>query len=68
MRVGEKGSIRKLEDRELRVKLMEMGCLPGARIVVENIAPMGDPMAIRVAGYSLSLRKQDASGIWIDPE
>lgn len=68
MQVGQEGRIRELEDREVRVKLMEMGCLPGVRVAVENVAPLGDPMAIRVAGYSLSLRKQDASCIWIDPE
>ncbi len=47
----------------MSIKLMEMGCLPGESIVVERIAPLGDPMAITVSGYSLSLRKHEASTI-----
>jgi ferrous iron transport protein A len=47
----------------MSVKLMEMGCLPGEPIVVERLAPLGDPMAITVSGYQLSLRKQEASTI-----
>ena len=42
---------------------MEMGCLPGESIVVERYAPFGDPMAITVSGYQLSLRKLEASTI-----
>ena len=45
---------------------MEMGCIPGECILIENIAPMGDPMAIQVSGYSLSIRKKDAMHIWIE--
>lgn len=45
---------------------MEMGCIPGEAVVIENIAPLGDPIAIQVAGYSLSLRKNDARHIWIE--
>ena len=47
----------------MSVKLMEMGCLPGAEVTISNIAPLGDPIAINVAGYQLSLRKQEASTI-----
>lgn len=42
---------------------MEMGCLPGEEVVIEQIAPLGDPISIRVAGYSLSLRKNEADQI-----
>ena len=45
---------------------MEMGCIPGEEIVVEQIAPMGDPISVRVAGYSLSLRKSEAGEIIIE--
>jgi ferrous iron transport protein A len=47
----------------MSVKLMEMGCLPGEEVRVERIAPLGDPIAINVAGYVLSLRKREASTI-----
>lgn len=60
---GEAGVIKEFTDIEMSVKLMEMGCLPGESIVVERIAPLGDPMAITVSGYQLSLRKREASTI-----
>ncbi|WP_411274774.1 ferrous iron transport protein A [Daejeonella sp.] len=60
---GQTGIIKEFTDLEMSIKLMEMGCLPGESIVVERIAPLGDPMAITVSGYSLSLRKHEASTI-----
>jgi ferrous iron transport protein A len=42
---------------------MEMGCLPGEEIKLERIAPMGDPIAVSVSGYQLSLRKREAATI-----
>ncbi|MEO8886495.1 MAG: FeoA family protein [Mucilaginibacter sp.] len=61
--VGEKGIVKEFTDLEMSVKLMEMGCLPGEEVCVERIAPLGDPIAINVAGYQLSLRKREASTI-----
>ena len=52
-------------DLEMSVKLMEMGCLPGETVEIERFAPLGDPIAIRVAGYQLCLRKNEASIIII---
>ncbi len=66
MKKGEKGVIQKFEETESKVKLLEMGFLPGEMIRVENIAPLGDPMAVSVTGYSISLRKQDARYIWVE--
>jgi ferrous iron transport protein A len=63
LKVGERAVISKFESSELEIKLMEMGCLPGEEIVVEQIAPLGDPISIRIAGYSLSLRKNEANQI-----
>jgi ferrous iron transport protein A len=60
---GQKGIVKEFTDLEMSVKLMEMGCLPGEEVCVERIAPLGDPIAINVAGYSLSLRKREASTI-----
>ena len=60
---GEIGIVKEFTDLEMSVKLMEMGCLPGESITVSRIAPMGDPMAIRVSGYQLSLRRFEASTI-----
>ncbi|MFM6976671.1 MAG: ferrous iron transport protein A [Sphingobacteriaceae bacterium] len=60
---GESGIIKEFTDLEMSVKLMEMGCLPGESIQVERVAPLGDPIAVTVSGYQLSLRKQEASTI-----
>lgn len=61
--VGETGVVKEFTDLEMSVKLMEMGCLPGEKIRVARIAPLGDPIAIHVSGYQLSLRKFEASTI-----
>jgi ferrous iron transport protein A len=60
---GEIGIVKEFTDLEMSVKLMEMGCLPGEEVTVSRIAPMGDPIAINVSGYQLSLRKFEASTI-----
>jgi ferrous iron transport protein A len=63
LKAGERATILDFESSELELKLMEMGCLPGEEIVVEQIAPLGDPISVRIAGYSLSLRKNEAKQI-----
>ena len=66
LKTGERGKIRGFQSSELELKLMEMGCIPGELIIVEQVAPLGDPISIRVAGYSLSLRKNEASQILLE--
>jgi len=66
LKSGERGTIISFESTELELKLMEMGCLPGEEVIVEQIAPLGDPISIRIAGYSLSLRKNEARQIIVD--
>lgn len=63
---GKRAKIRCFKNPEIELKLMEMGCLPGEEIIVEQIAPFGDPISIRVAGYTLSLRKNEADQIIIE--
>lgn len=46
-------------------RLMEMGLIPGTEIRVVKSAPFGDPIQIRVLGYSLALRKNEAASIEI---
>ena len=62
---GETGIIEKFEKDDIYLKLMEMGCVPGEQVSVENIAPLGDPISIKVAGYLLSMRKDEAAMIWV---
>lgn len=65
LNIGEAGIIHSFENDDIFLKLMEMGCIPGEAITVEQIAPLGDPISISVAGYQLSLRKDEAESIWI---
>ena len=50
---------------EHRQRLLEMGLTVGAEFEVVRFAPLGDPMEIKVRGYHLSLRKNEAVGILI---
>lgn len=52
----------------LRCRLLDMGLIPKTRITVQKIAPMGDPMQLRLRGYELTLRLDDAAQIEIVPE
>ena len=63
LKKGAVGTVKGFTDLEMSVKLMEMGCLPGEKVTVARIAPLGDPIAVNVAGYQLSLRKNEASTI-----
>ncbi len=68
LKVGEKGIIESFSSNDIFLKLMEMGCVPGEKISVDLIAPLGDPMSVYVAGYSLSLRLNEAEHIFISQE
>jgi ferrous iron transport protein A len=49
-----------------RRKLLSLGLTPGTEIVVTRYAPMGDPVEIRVRGFSLSLRKDEAASLLVE--
>ena len=66
LKPGQKGVIKKFNSNEIFLKLMEMGCIPGETILLEKIAPMGDPVSVNVAGYHLSLRKNEAEHILVE--
>jgi ferrous iron transport protein A len=65
MKVGEKGTICCFKDEIMSLKLLEMGCLPGTEVKMNCITPFGGPVCIKVAGYSLSLRKDEAATVMI---
>ena len=58
---GEQAVIESFTDYEASLKLMEMGCIPGEVVEVTRVAPLGDPIAILISGYQLSLRKSEAA-------
>lgn len=66
LRPGQSAVIKKFNSNEIFLKLMEMGCLPGEKVVLEQIAPLGDPVSITVAGYTLSLRLNEAEEIIVE--
>jgi ferrous iron transport protein A len=64
--VGQVAVIHSFEIDEIFIKLMEMGCVPGEIVKVEQKAPLGDPISISVAGYHLSLRLNEANSIFVE--
>lgn len=51
----------------LRQHFLDMGVIPGARVTLVKLAPMGDPMELSIHGYELTLRLADASKIRVSP-
>lgn len=68
LKQGEEGIIDSFSDTEMSLKLMEMGCVPGEKVCVERSAPFGDPIAISISGYLLSVRKEEADTVIIQKE
>ena len=65
LKPGQKGVICDFTDNDIFIKLMEMGCVPGEQILIEQIAPMGGPISVTIAGYRLSLRLNEAEKILV---
>ena len=55
-------------DGALRCRLLDMGLIPRARVTLQKVAPMGDPIEIRVRGYELTLRVEEAQKIEVREE
>lgn len=51
---------------ELRCRLLDMGLIPRTGVVIVKTAPMGDPIELRLRGYELTLRKEDAKNIEVE--
>lgn len=64
--IGQDAVIHSFENDDIFIKLMEMGCVPGENVKVEQVAPLGDPISISVAGYHLSLRLSEANSIFVE--
>lgn len=50
----------------LHKRLLDMGVIRGTEVEVVKVAPLGDPIDIKIKGYHLSLRKQEADGISVE--
>lgn len=67
LRPGERARITALEAvGAMRRRLMDMGLLAGCEVLVEKVAPLGDPIEIRIRSYHLSLRKAEAEDIAVE--
>ena len=51
------------DEASLRKHILDMGLTPGTEVTLVKVAPMGDPLELRVRGYELTLRKDDAARI-----
>lgn len=64
LRLGEAGIIAKVEGGgPLRLRLLDLGLTPGTRVVLQRVAPMGDPLQIWLRGYALTIRREAARKI-----
>jgi len=63
--VNETAIILNFSDSEIALKLMELGCLPGANIQLLHKAPMGDPFAYLIDGSIITMRKKEAATVMI---
>ena len=69
LKVGESAVITAVGDEgALRCRLLDMGLIPHTRVTLQKVAPMGDPIEIRVRGYELTLRVDDAKKIEVRAE
>ena len=67
MKAGQKAKIVKIKGRgSTNKRIVDMGVEPGTMIEVERMAPLGDPVDVKVKGYHLSLRRDEATGITVE--
>ncbi len=67
LKPGQRAKVVKIKARgDTNKRIVEMGVTPGTLIEVERVAPLGDPVDVKVKGYHLSLRKAEAEGIDVE--
>ena len=67
MEPREKGIITRVGgNRGIRRRLIDMGVVAGAEVEVQRVAPLGDPVEIKIKGYDLALRREEAANIQVD--
>ncbi len=69
LKPGQKGKIVRIGSAgALKRRIVDMGVVPGTPVEVIKVAPLGDPVEIKVKGYNLTLRKDEAAAISVEPE
>jgi ferrous iron transport protein A len=67
LEAGQKACVIRVEgDAALRRRIMDMGLVPGTDVSLERPAPLADPIAFRVRGFELSLRRSEAAAVLVD--
>lgn len=67
LQVGENATVESVDvQSRVRRRLMDMGIVKGTKISVSGKAPMGDPIELRVRGYNLTLRKNEAKDVMVE--
>jgi ferrous iron transport protein A len=66
LKKGEKAIIKDVSASNIPIKLLEMGCLPGNKVEIIQLAPLLGPMYININGSHLAIRKETAKLIIID--
>ena len=66
LKPGERGTVTGYTEGDPPGRLLEMGLLPGTPVEVIRLAPLGDPMDLKVRGFHLSIRKHEAAYIEIE--
>ena len=66
---GQKARIEKIQGRSGHIKrrIMEMGLVPGVELEVERVAPLGDPIEVKIKDYHISLRREEAALLLVIP-
>jgi ferrous iron transport protein A len=63
----EKGKIVRVGGKKtIRRRLMDMGVVKDAEIIMQRVAPLGDPVEIKIKGYDLALRLEEAAEIKVE--
>ena len=67
LKPGEIGVISKVGGSgQVHRRVLDMGVIPRTKIEVKRVAPLGDPIEIKIKGYYLSLRKEEAANVYVE--
>lgn len=64
LQIGQSGTVTRVGgEGPLRLRFLDMGIIPGTKVSLRKVAPMGDPIQIQLRGYELTIRREDAGMI-----
>ena len=69
LKIGQTGVISQVGgEGPLRLRFLDMGLIPGTKVLLQKVARMGDPIQIQIRGYELTIRREDARKITLREE